>query len=114
MDKILDKLGLKYDDLNVAERETLNQWLETISKTQLTLEKVKAYVAAMRSSVAQEISKEPTFIRIFIFKVENPQLIRLQARLRNYIMLEDFLTAPDRARAAIDELANRVKGENAV
>jgi len=108
-DEILEKFGLKYEDLNPSEKETFNTWLDTLSKSQITLENVKNYVSSLKDSVSDEISKEPTFIRLFFFfKVENPALIRLQARLRNYLLLEAFLTTPEKAQKAIEAQINQV------
>ena len=101
---MLKKIGLTYEDLNSAEKETLNTWIETLQKGQLSVEKIREYITSLREAVGNEISKEPTFIRIFIFKVENPNLIRLQARLRNYILLEAFLSTPERAKEQIENI----------
>src|SRR3990167_4193032 len=102
IDQLLEKVGLKYEDLNPSEKETLNVWLEALQKGQVSVEKIKDYITTMREAVEQEISKEPTFISIFIFKVENPNLIRLQARLRNYILFGAFLSTPERAKQQME------------
>lgn len=95
-------MGLKYEELSSIERETLNNWLESLQKGQLSLEKVKEYVASMRNAVENEIASEPSFTRIFIFKVENPKLIQLQARLKNYLLLDSFLSSPEKARQQME------------
>lgn len=102
IDKLLEQAGLKYDDLSNEEKETLFAWEEALQKSQLSVEKIKEYISSMKDVISGEISKEPIFIRIFIFKVENPQLIRLQARLRNYILLEAFLSTPEKAKQQIE------------
>lgn len=107
IDKLLEKAGLKYEDLSPVEKETLNVWSEALQKGQISVEGVREYISAMKAAVEQEISKEPTFIRIFIFKVENPQIIRLQARLRNYMLLDAFLSTPEKAR---EQMENAIAG----
>ena len=57
MNEILERWGVKYEDLNTAERETLNKMLEDLSKTQLTLDKVRDYISNMKDSVEQELTK---------------------------------------------------------
>lgn len=99
--KIEDTLGLKIETLNAAEKETYFKMLEDVQDAQLTPEKLRTYVSGMREAVSNELATEPSFIRIFIFKVENPRLIKLQARLQNYILLEAFLLSPERATEAL-------------
>lgn len=101
-DTILEKLNLTGKRLSKEEAETLDRWLGDLDRKQLTIEKIREYIGKMKESVEREISEEPTFIRILLFKVENPKIIRLQARLHNYILLESFLTAPERARKALE------------
>lgn len=98
MDEILQRLNLKFEDLTSAERDQLNLWMEDLSKNQLSVPKLKSHIASMRDGVELELtkvdfgSKQDTF---------------LKARLRNYMLLEAFLTSPDKARAAIEQ---RLKG----
>ena len=101
---IEEKLGLKIENLNAVEKETYYKMLEVVQKSQLNPDKLKEYIVSMREAVANELAKEPTFIRIFIFKVENPNLIKLQARLQNYILLENFLISPQKAQQALEEM----------
>jgi hypothetical protein len=104
-----EKTGLKVENLNALEKETFNKMLETVEKTQLTPEKLSDYVTAMREAVEMEIIKEPTFIWVFLFKFENPKLIKLQARLQNYLLLEGFLLSPKRAREQLDNMITGIK-----
>ena len=93
LDEFLQKYGLKYEDLDKkgfsGERETLNKWLDTLSKNQITVEGIKIYIQNMRYSVEMELTKtglnkqEDTF---------------LKARLRNYMLLEAFLVGPEKAK----------------
>jgi len=103
IDDLLERVGVNYEDLNLAEQETLNTWLDAIQKSKVNTEKIREHIALMKSAVEQDLSKEPTFKRIFIFKVENPQLIRLQARLRNYLLLEAFLSTPEKAQQQLEQ-----------
>ncbi len=103
IDNLLEPTGVKYEDLNPSEQETLNSMIDVLQKSKLTVEKVRDFIIRMKSAVEQELSKEPTFLRIFIFKVENPQIIRLQARLRNYLLLEAFLGTPEAAKQQLED-----------
>ncbi len=93
LDDVLVKYNLKYEDLRSDERETLNVWLQALQQGQLTLEKVKSYVTGMRESIEQEVTK---------VGLTKEQDLFLKARLRNYILLEGFLSTPEKAKEQLD------------
>ena len=90
MDKILEERGLNYEDLNQAERDTYNRG--NFSTKQITVSDIKNYVAYMKDSIALQLTDTPT---------SDPDTLHvLQARLKNYIVLEDFLLRPEKAEEA--------------
>jgi len=98
MDKYLEKFGLKYEDLNPVERETLNAWMEALQKGQLSVEKIKEYVNTMKDAVGQELAKSD---------LGSKQDLFLKARMRNYMLLSGFLTTPEKAKK---EMENALSG----
>lgn len=104
---LLERAGLTFDDLNKAERDTLFSWMEDLSKKTLTVEGVKHHVAGLVEAVQRELAgiEEPKTLwgRLFQHKRD----LYLKARLKNYLMLQDFVTSPDRAQRWIEE---QVKG----
>lgn len=116
IDEILEKKGLKYGQLTSDERETLNSWATAIQQNQLTLEKVRASITAMRESVERELTEKkdsPTnFISLLTYLIPIIGLIRkwyqdqreieLKARLRNYLLIEILLMTPERAKAQLE------------
>ena len=100
MDTILEKYNLKYDDLKPAERETLNGWMEALEKNQLSVEKIRVYISSMKESVEQELTKVGH---------ESKQDLLLKARLRNYMLLDAFLTSPEKARKALEAALSGMK-----
>lgn len=101
MDDILQRYNLKYEDLNSAERDQLHQWMEDLQKNELTIAKVRTYIENMRDTVEIELSK-----------VDNgsKQDTLLKARLRNYLLLDAFLTSPEKAKVALDRALKGIKG----
>ncbi len=95
IDQLLERAGLKYEDLNVSEKQTLGEWTEVLQKGQLTLEKIKEYITSMREAVEQELTKSD---------VKSKQDLFLKARLRNYLLLEAFLVSPERAKQQIENM----------
>lgn len=114
IDELLEKAGLKYEDLNPAEKETLNVWMEALQKGQMSVEKIKDYITSMREAVEDEISKCPIFVRVFVFKFENPKLVQLQARLRNYMLLDAYLSSPVRAKQQMESAIAGMVGKKTV
>ena len=93
IDRLLEKTGLKYEDLTNDERDTLQTQLAALQQNKLTLETVKSNVTFMKGAVEKELCKVGH---------DNKQDILLKARLRNYMLLEDFMTSPERAKQAIE------------
>jgi len=93
LNEILEKYGLKYEDLNAEERETLNVLVQAVQQSQLTLDKVKDSISAMKISVENEVTKTTH---------NSKQDIFLKARLRNYMLLEAVLSSPKRAKEQLD------------
>ena len=94
MDKILEPTGLKYDDLKPFEKETLNTWIATLQKSQVTPQKIRKYISAMKEGVEEELCKTT---------LDSRQDIYLKARLRNYLLIEAFLSTPEKAQAQLDQ-----------
>lgn len=92
-DDILKKYGLKYEDLNAIERESLNKMVTSLGDSVITVEKIKEYIAVMRDSVEQELTKTDNNTKQDIF---------LKARLRNYMLLDAFLKTPEKAKAQLE------------
>lgn len=98
IDQLLEKAGLKYEDLNASEKETLNVWMDVLQKGQVTVEKVREYIVSMKAGVEKDLTKS---------SVGSKQDLFLKARLRNYLLLESFLSTPERAK---QEMENAISG----
>jgi len=101
IDEILEKAGLKYEDLNASEKETLFAWDEALAKGQLTVERVKEYLSSMREAVEQELCKHD---------LGSKQDLFLKARLRNYMLLEAFLSTPEKAKKQMENAVSSIVG----
>jgi hypothetical protein len=106
LDKLLEKFGLKWDDLDTpghsGEREYLLQMVSSIEQKQVTVQTIREHIANMKSVVEQRLINEPEFNYIFIFKVPNRKQILLKARLENYLLLESMLSSPEKAQKAVE------------
>ena len=93
IDKLLEEAGVKYDTLSASELETLHTWEEALAKSQITVESVRKYIRTMRDAVEQELAVSDLNLKQDIF---------LKARLRNYMLLEAYLSTPEKAKEALD------------
>ena len=98
IDELLEKVGLKYEDLSTLEKETLNTWVDALQKGQISVEKIKEYIVSMKEAVELELSKAD---------LGSKQDIFLKARLRNYMLLDAFLSTPEKAK---QQMENAVQG----
>ena len=99
-DNFLSKFGLKYDDLRGEEREYLVRMVEGISRKQVTVKDIEGSIRGMIEVVARELSSESLPRRKDIF---------LKARLKNYLLLYDILTAPEKAKKALEAQLRNTK-----
>ena len=101
---VLERIGLKFEELNGEERETLNGWMKQLQGNKLVIEDVKKYIHSMKESVEQELTRS---------NIKSKQDLFLKARLRNYVLLESFMTSPEKAQQALErQLAGLVNKKN--
>jgi len=117
IDEVLQRVGLKYEDLTSSERDTLTMWSQALQNKRLTIEEIRSYIKSMRSGVEKELTEEEvdpaTWLNILTLIIPLYGLVKkwyqdkktysLQARLKNYMLLESFLDTPDRAKQALDQ-----------
>jgi hypothetical protein len=101
-DELLLQFGLKYEDLTSAEKDTFNSWLMALNENQLSVDRIRDYISAMRDAVEEELTQT---------KNGSNEDYLLKARLRNYMLLEAFLTTPDKARKAMERSLKGVAGK---
>jgi len=110
MNELLERLGVKYEDLDKAERDTLHKMLDGASKAKVTVDTIRVHIKSMRDAVENEIyndsMKRPSFWA-FLFRFRRECV--LKARLRNYMLLEAYLDTPERAKKAIEDALANVK-----
>lgn len=101
---LLQKFNLNKDELTNEEMRTLETWQSQLAKAQMTVKDLEAYIEKMIFSVEQELtgySESPTTLWSWLFRRKKHRF--LMARLRNYVLLRDFLTAPERARSYVEK-----------
>jgi hypothetical protein len=109
MQSLLDKFNVNYEDLNPAEKETLDQWQKALAQNILTVEAVREYLKSLIEAVEKELAeiKESTSFWLFLYAWKKD--FYLKARLKNYLILYDFLSAPEKARKHIEKSLINIK-----
>jgi hypothetical protein len=102
LDKLLEKTGLRFEDLNTEEKQTILTWTDTIQKGAMSMDKIKEYIISMREAVETELSKADNNTKQDIF---------LKARLRNYLLLEALMTSPDKAKEQLENMISGLVGK---
>lgn len=92
LDSIVDKLG-GYDQLNAAERETYKNHLQIIEGKTVTLEDTKRFVRTMITVIERDLVNT---------KENSVESRGLKARLKNFLLLEQFMFSPERAKEALE------------
>lgn len=104
MDELLNKFNIDRKTLTTEELQTLDKWAKALSTQQLGITDVKGYIATMIEALERELTGHDnppmTFANLF-FRGRRER--HLKARLYNYVMLRDFLTAPERARSYVEK-----------
>src|SRR5690242_20632437 len=96
--QLLEERGIKFDQLNSQERETLEKWSKAWQDNEITTAKIQEFISGLIDAVQKELAdvRESTSFWTWLFNRKKD--IFLKARLKNYLMLKDFLTGPERAR----------------
>lgn len=110
IEELLAKYGLTYEDLDTpghsGEKEYLFKLEADLKKNALTVEGIRDYISSLREGVERELVDEPELKYIFI---PNRKHLMLKARLKNYLLLELFLSTPEKLKAEIERNLQAIK-----
>ena len=109
MEELFVKFGIKREDMNAQELETLERWAQSLSQSQVTIPDLKNYLNEMITALERELTGHDYpkgFVELLFRK---KRLRHLKARLHNYILLRDFLVAPEKARSYVEKHLSNLK-----
>ena len=109
LEDLLGQFGLSLDELNAAERQTLNDWLGKLRSKQLTLPDVQEHLASLVSALEREIAGLETPPTLVSWLFASRRQLYLRARLKNYLMIQDFLLGPQRAEKWVTAQVQNLK-----
>lgn len=108
MEEYLKRFGLTTDKLSDIEIETLQKWAEDLSKNELTVHKIKEHIEKMIVAVSKELANSIDDRKWWFQRLGQTDL-SLKMRLKNYIMLQDFLNSPEKARKFLEASLSNLK-----
>jgi len=103
LSNLLEPFNVKYEDLNPLEKETLREWQKALESKQLTVEGIKDYVRTLTEAVERDLTDIKETTTAWGWLSNRKKDIFLKARLKNYLMLLDFLSGPEKARKYIEQ-----------
>ncbi len=92
LDNIVEKLG-GYDKLNAAERETYKEHLKIIEGKAINLDDTKKFVRTMITVIERDLVNT---------REGSVESRGLKARLKNFLLLEQFIFSPEKAKEALE------------
>ena len=92
LDALVEKLG-GYDQLNAAEIEVYKEHLKVMEGRSISLDDIKKFVRAMITGIERALVDT---------KENSAESRNLKARLKNFLMLEQFIFSPERAKEALE------------
>lgn len=104
MDELLQKFKIDKSTLTADELATLDRWAKALSTAQISVADIKQYLSTMIESIERELTgheNPPMTFANLLFRGRREK--HLKARLENYVLLRDFLTAPERARSYVEK-----------
>jgi hypothetical protein len=116
IDDMLGRYGAKLETMTPAEKETFFTMVRAVETKQLTIDRLKQYMRELIGGVERELATTPEleYYLAGLWTKPNRQHIFLKARLSNYLLLEAFLTSPERAKRAFDEAMERVNEKKTI
>jgi len=99
LDKLLKKHNLTWEELTSEEKATLNSWINAVQERALTVEKIRNYIADMKSGIEKQLA---------VTDLDSKNDLFLKARLRNIILLEAMVSTPDQAQRALDAALSNI------
>ena len=109
--EILKKFGLNYEQLNSAEKDTLEQMVENYTASELKVSDIRSAVDAMIESLTKELVSYGTPKTLMELFFRKKRRIHVEARLSNMLLIKDLLASPERARQALEKAIKNLKGK---
>lgn len=118
VDDVLARYGLTLGDLNAeaGETDTFFKMLEAAEGKHITLDALKIFIRDLIYQNEQALATTPE-LEYYLFGLlrrPNRAHVQLKARLLNYLLIEGFVTSPERARRMLEATVARLAKDKSV
>jgi len=93
LSELLKKYNLRPQDLNSEELATLERYLKSVAGQAMTVDRIKQFNEDLITAIEKDLAKHD---------LTHDQDLFLKARLKDRIMMREFLAAPERAKKALE------------
>lgn len=100
LNQLLDKMGLKYEDLTQEEKKTFEAWSTGLTEPDVSIDNLKAFLPTFISQLQQEQND---------YQNNEKKDLYLKACIRNATMILAFILGPEKRR---EWLAKNIKNIN--
>lgn len=94
LSKLLEKLGLKYEDLNEDEKKTYQSWSEIYSQPDVSIDDLKKFLPIQIESLEYKLTE---------YENTKDKDLYLKACLRNLRMIRAFITGPEKRKEWLEK-----------
>lgn len=98
---LLERLGLKYEDLTEEEKKTYTEWNETLIQSEVTIDDLKKFIPSQIEQLEQSQNS---------YENSKDKDLFLKAQIRNLKMIHAFLLGPEQRRKWLEQhIESRIK-----
>lgn len=94
---LLEKLGLKYENLTEAEKKTYQEWSDVLSQPEITIEDLKKFIPTQLDVLEQQQTD---------YQNSEKKDLYLKACIRNLKMIQAFILGPEQRKAWVEKNIN--------
>lgn len=101
LNDLLEKIGLKYEDLTIEERKTYDEYSKTLSQPDVTIEDLKSFIPAQLQRLYSQQND---------YRNSKEKDLFLKAQIRNLEMFAAFIQGPEaRKKWLLETLNNQLR-----
>lgn len=95
---LLEKLGLKYEDLTEEEKKTYTEWNETLIQSEITIDDLKKFIPSQIEQLEHSQND---------YQNSKEKDLFLKAQIRNLKMIQSFILGPEQRRKWLEDHLNK-------
>jgi hypothetical protein len=100
LNQLLEKLGIKYEDLTDEEKQTYENWSNVLTTPDVTIDDLKKFLPVYIAQLQQEQND---------YQNNEKKDLYLKACIRNAQMIQAFILGPEKQREWLQNNINKLK-----